>query len=348
VLAVQNAFVGFEGVVFDNDRLFLTDPVFMTSFDDLCRTARGFRLDRRSSRARIPALLDIRWPRTWPPSDLHRHPRYSDQSAPDDHPIIESHGPLATIVHRYSGAYYHWLIEAVPRLLQLRKFLDKDPNLLLLVDCDEWAQVKNTSIDQYLRLLGIDLSRVVRYLPWKIYAADRVLLPGPVQSGVPVADRLYAVRRELLSDIRPSRPGCVIAIDRSRATCRRITNWPEVVEALRHTCRDREVIDFDATQMGVSDQVALFAGAAAVVGAHGAGLANTVFCNPAATIVEIIPAEYRQPGLCFARQARLLGISHHYYVADESGLHDDFCLAPDQLAAYVRERLAACPRSPCP
>lgn len=339
IAEVRDAFVGFDGIVFDRERLLLLDPAFVESFKELVRTSRGFEIDAQCSRARTPALLDLRWPSNWPATDVRRHPRYRSPCRPDAGPIIEDHDRLASIVHRYSGAYYHWLIESVPRLLQLRKRLDRDKTLRVLVDYDDQAVTTNTWTDEYLRLLEVDASRVVRYDSSKIYAAERILLPGPVDSGNLTAERLAAIRRCLLPSVKPSHPRCLIAVNRTRATCRRVTNWPEVLDALRRACGEREVIDFDAEQFTVVEQIALFAGAAGVVGPHGAGLANTVYCPRSARVVELLPRDHRRPQLCFQKIAQTLGIRHRYLIGAESGLEDDFQVDARRVASCTARAL---------
>jgi capsular polysaccharide biosynthesis protein len=275
-------------------------------------------------------------------SDLHRHPRYDARTDEDGASVCIRHERLATIVHRYSGSYYHWLIEATPRLLQVRAELAADPDMRVLVDYDDRATAPNHWTDDCLRLLGVDLRQVVRYDPSKIYVAAEVLVPGPVLSGMPIRDRITPVRQALRKKIEPSHPGCIIAVDRSAATCRRITNWETAMAAIRGACPGREVIDVDLMQLDVTRQIALFAGASLVVAAHGAGLANVIFCPPSARVLEIIPEDYRRPGLCFARLCREMGLSHRYHVVDASGANDDFAAPPGALALAVTAFLSAC------
>ena len=63
----------------------------------------------------------------------------------------------------------------------------------------------------------------------------------------------------------------------------------------------------------VAEQVALFAGATHVVGPHGAGLANVVFCPPGARLLEILPASYGTPAFYCSRP--VVGVDYAAYVA---------------------------------
>ena len=51
----------------------------------------------------------------------------------------------------------------------------------------------------------------------------------------------------------------------------------------------REVALFDSLGVPLAEQVRIFAGARAVVGAHGAGLANAAFAPPGGAVLELLP-----------------------------------------------------------
>jgi capsular polysaccharide biosynthesis protein len=60
------------------------------------------------------------------------------------------------------------------------------------------------------------------------------------------------------------------------------------------------------------EQVSLFRAAEIVVGGHGAGLANTVFCVPGTHVIELFPEYCVQPH--FRSLASICGLSHGYVV----------------------------------
>jgi capsular polysaccharide biosynthesis protein len=286
----------------------------------------------------VPARLDLRWPASWPERPIHPHPRHRRTTRPDEGPFVQHFPTLASIVHRYGGAYYHWLLESVPRLLQLRARLAADPTLPLLVDYDFGGSFTNTWTDQYLDLLGIDRRRVVRYDPARIYTADTLYVSGPVASGTPTASATAAIRAALLPRTGRVGPPVIVAVSRANAACRRIRNWPALVAAL-NAMRAAEVVDFVSDDWSVRDQIALFARADAVVGAHGAGLANMVFCDPGTPIAEIVPADH-VGGACFEIEAKALSLPHRFHRGAASGLHDDFEVAIERFMAAFAAQLA--------
>ena len=78
---------------------------------------------------------------------------------------------------------------------------------------------------------------------------------------------------------------------------------------------ERRVVVYRASDptYGTVDQVAaLFSRASVVIGPHGAGLADVVFCRPGTVMVELYPAEMLQADLPFA---------HYWSIAADLDLH---------------------------
>nr|WP_246396302.1 glycosyltransferase 61 family protein [Gluconacetobacter tumulisoli] len=54
-------------------------------------------------------------------------------------------------------------------------------------------------------------------------------------------------------------------------------------------------VSIDPETLTLAEQIALFRGARRIIAAHGAGLANLVFCRPGARVLEIFPPDYSTP-----------------------------------------------------
>jgi Glycosyltransferase 61 len=93
-------------------------------------------------------------------------------------------------------------------------------------------------------------------------------------------------------------------ISRRRAARRPCTNEAEIARALVDL--DFEVIEPET--MSYATQIATFADAAVVVGMHGAGLTNMMFCRPGTLLVEAQPAAYASS--FFLRLSALFGMRH--------------------------------------
>ena len=62
------------------------------------------------------------------------------------------------------------------------------------------------------------------------------------------------------------------------------------------------------------EQVGLFANADVVIGPHGAGLANIVFCKPKSYVIELIPSEYRNK--CYWALAANIALRYAYIIGE--------------------------------
>lgn len=115
-----------------------------------------------------------------------------------------------------------------------------------------------------------------------------------------------------------------------------IANHEEVAHAIR--CAVNPAYRFSNIQlerMSFSDQVALFSHATAVLAQHGAGLANCIWMEPGATVLEM----RHDPELShFERLCRAMG--HRYHAYTTSGSHA--AVDPDGLAHWASERFPEC------
>jgi capsular polysaccharide biosynthesis protein len=79
---------------------------------------------------------------------------------------------------------------------------------------------------------------------------------------------------------------------------------------------------YEMETLPLDEQVRLFYDAEVVVAAHGAGLANLLFCGPSARLVELFPHSFVIPTyylLCCA-----LGLPYRLVRGKEPGRYDDF------------------------
>jgi capsular polysaccharide biosynthesis protein len=89
-----------------------------------------------------------------------------------------------------------------------------------------------------------------------------------------------------------------------------------------------------------AQQKELFASAESVVGIHGGGLANLVFCQPGTKVVEILPAWYPNP--TYLQLARACDLSHVFCLSVgersevETRGRDDFMVNLETLNAALR------------
>jgi capsular polysaccharide biosynthesis protein len=94
--------------------------------------------------------------------------------------------------------------------------------------------------------------------------------------------------------------------------------------------------------MSLPQQIEAFRRARVVVGAHGAGLTNVLFCRPDTIIVEIFP-EGGVHGSAFHRLASFLDFPYFYIVGErvetkhgaKNANNNDIRLSVDDVTAYL-------------
>ena len=112
-----------------------------------------------------------------------------------------------------------------------------------------------------------------------------------------------------LSQVAPWLPGAAeeIYVARTDAGDRAMENEAELIELLQ---RQGVRIIVPGT-LPVVEQIAAFRAARLVIGPHGAGLSNLVFCRSGSFVYEVLPRHY--PNVAFNRVAQAAGLN---YAAD--------------------------------
>jgi capsular polysaccharide biosynthesis protein len=132
---------------------------------------------------------------------------------------------------------------------------------------------------------------------------------------------LQMLRKRLLEHIKQQqqqqRPSVVVA-SRGQSTGMRHFDEKELVLALSTALPGHDVVVADGS-LPLFDNLALFAAASAVVGAHGGALANIVVCSTSTPIVEIGFAS--EASWHYEHVAHALHLRHARVLADADPLH---------------------------
>lgn len=107
-----------------------------------------------------------------------------------------------------------------------------------------------------------------------------------------------------------------IFISRSNASKRRLLNEDEIFDFLHSYGFEKNVLE----KLSFIEQILLFKGAEVIVGPHGAGFTNLLFCQENNLIIELFPESYVNQ--CFwtiASQKRL----RYGYITSQLMLHTD-------------------------
>jgi capsular polysaccharide biosynthesis protein len=110
----------------------------------------------------------------------------------------------------------------------------------------------------------------------------------------------------------------VVYVHRDPAEIGSVSNWYTLIGRLNSTATARG-LDFivHKGEGSFRDQIELFKRAVAVVGPHGAGLANILFCEQTTAVIELRsePKAVRSLGSSFKRKSK----GGRHYIAREEG-----------------------------
>jgi capsular polysaccharide biosynthesis protein len=198
--------------------------------------------------------------------------------------------------------YYHWVVQTLPAIdWGLRNRGQLRATLAMPALPQPWhnetlallghADAPRLTIDrrshyhfasaEFTEFLGWRMPGIVSYAAADTYARLRLAVP-------PAVDGPNA-----------------IYIARTDASNRVMTNEPALIAMLQ----ERGIQIVVPGNLSVSRQIALFRSARLIIGPHGAGLSNIVFCEPASYVYELVPAH--TPNYCFNRLAQGGGL--HYW-----------------------------------
>lgn len=204
-------------------------------------------------------------------------------------------GTVAFLSTLGGDTYYHWWVDILPRLELLRRSgidLDKIDKFVI-------NNAQHQFQKDLLPTLNIPPEKLITSLDYPHIQATQLLVPsvtsstekwfGPFIEGPPkwVCEFLRE-RFTSLADSPGSETFEKIYISRRNAKVRRFINEYEIrtfVEALGF-----KTIILEA--LSIQEQIALMTRAKTIVAPHGAGLTNTLFCQPGTQLIEIFSPRY--------------------------------------------------------
>ncbi|MDQ0395741.1 glycosyltransferase 61 family protein [Labrys monachus] len=200
--------------------------------------------------------------------------------------------------------YYHWVAEGLLALDVLTQTVGQSLGLRI-------ALPRTMDIDAAfdhrasLAALGFDAWPVVEAPPPMARVGEAVWLEShDIMEGIPAA-HVRRFQRRIASRYAERRgPRDKRLLIRRLGPTRAIDNF-EAVEALLRP-RGFETVQLEGTD--IEDQILLFQRAEFVIGAHGAGLANLLFCEPGTRVIEFMPAVEMRP--FFWLISEKLGLRH--------------------------------------
>jgi capsular polysaccharide biosynthesis protein len=222
------------------------------------------------------------------------------------YPLSVSEGRHVALLCFAHYNYFHWLLDAALRLM----LLDPDDASFKVIVPATTARF----IRQILELLGISEDRVVAVSDQSRLRVDELVFAYPSRTPAkPNSAHFMELRRRLFAgagiDPTTKIPHRRLYISRANSA-RRILNEDELLPILRH--HGFEIIFSE--EYTIAEQIALFAEASVIAGAHGAGFTNVLFARPGTTVIEIFNRRIWFD--CYAKMSSLLGQEHWHMFAE--------------------------------
>jgi capsular polysaccharide biosynthesis protein len=181
--------------------------------------------------------------------------------------------------------YYHWLLEALPRIFCVRDHI-RDAKLILCADVEPF----------HLQTLKcFDFSEIVLLKRSELILAEHLRFPSPAYGAY--GQHRPDLLREM-SEWMKCRVGCTptdtrrrrrLYVGRGSGKRRQIANERELVSLLGSHGFESVLLE----NVAFNEQVRMFSEAEAIAGIHGAGLSNMLFMNPGGVVLEFVNERYR-------------------------------------------------------
>ncbi len=252
----------------------------------------------------------------------------------------EVRGTTAVLAARGTGTnYYHFVIDALPRLGMLeRAFPGLRPDL--------WVLDRSTRYQQeLLALLG--LGEVASVSPGSGFhlRAERLLVPSLPNANTFVSpETTQWLRSRLPAETTKGLPERIYVTRGSTPYTRRVVHEEEIFGRLRRQGFAR----VDPGALSVREQIDLFAAARVVVSPHGAALTNLSFARDGVRVLELFAPGYVNGGY-WTITGNIPDSRYRYLIAagrpmlpgkDSRDILYDIEVTPDQVDAALESLLA--------
>jgi capsular polysaccharide biosynthesis protein len=212
-----------------------------------------------------------------------------------------------SLITPYSGNYYHWLIDCLPRLEGVRLYEQRVGRKIPIIVEHPLPAFKRRSLE----LLGFG----EQLFFWKAgmkATCETFVLPSSVNPMFYIAPSSCKwVSENLAREIAPplrAKPKLIYAT-RARAAARRVANEDELIQELARfdvECCALEEMTLDA-------QIRLFQESKVIIAPTGAGLTNMIFSSNA-HIIELF--DHADMGVWFVMLAAICGHAYHFVVGE--------------------------------
>ncbi|MBL7918136.1 MAG: glycosyltransferase family 61 protein [Bacteroidia bacterium] len=195
--------------------------------------------------------------------------------------------------------YYHWLIDALPRLLMILKEFNNSNYTLVL------PKKASRFVNDTLRLYNVTN---ISFIENDTYLSNaNILMPDyAAGSGHIHPTFVNEVRRKLMESVAGTGKHERIYVSRSKQKARRIVNEAEVIEILKQ--HNFQILYFE--NLSFEEQVLLVKNARYYVSSHGANMTNLMFMKDEAGVLELIRED--SPNFCYWALSDVCKMNYYY------------------------------------
>jgi len=213
-------------------------------------------------------------------------------------PPVGLQGAWTSVIGRWSEGYYHWFTDALPRLASLND-LPPETKILTREQLEGFAKVS-------LEMLGL-LDRVRETKETHLAVEDFYFLSPVGMTGCTNPESVKWLREAFLPHAAPGDFPAKVFIRREGKT-RGMANKREVENLFRE--KGWWVIDLE--KLAFAEQIAVFSRATHIVGEHGAGFTNLLWCNPGCQVLELCANNYLNG--CYEGISLCIGLKHAFLI----------------------------------
>ncbi|MBP3041454.1 glycosyltransferase family 61 protein [Bacillaceae bacterium Marseille-Q3522] len=225
-----------------------------------------------------------------------QHSIFKEEKLP---PLTMSEETVAMLNHPASNNYFHWMLEALARIHLIEQSKIK---------IDKYI-INHHSLPFQLETLeawGISDDRII--VPHHHFHLKAKQLVVPSYVNLPNIWSCKYVREFLLNRVRIKKNKQYKRIYITRKNRRKVTNEKEILHVL-HKYGFKSI---SPESMSVQEQLEVFYSAEIVIAAHGAGLANLVFCQPGTRVIELFAPSYIEPHYWLI--SRLMDLDYRFII----------------------------------
>lgn len=207
-----------------------------------------------------------------------------------------------------SNNYFHFLFDIIPKIYLISSKINlKEIDYFYISDPREW-QI------EILRILGINKNKLISSKKHNHIFADEIFSvdhpwydKGFIQHNVKKMPKWIIYKnRKVFHFKSKNKSKKRLFLDRSNSKYNhcQISNFDKI----NNLIIKKKIKSYQPEKFSFKSQINLFKNSSIVIGAHGAALANIVFCKPKTKIIEIIPSDH--PNRQTERISKILNLKY--------------------------------------